>query len=83
MADVPKQPPTSHELARRLLALPDLPLISRNDAVEFRLVDVWEDQSASWSEEGLWVDDQPAVVIVDHTEAPIWSYRAPGSGDEL
>lgn len=63
----PKRLPTSHDFAWRLLALPDLPLITQNDCVEFRLVSLDVDDKASWSDPDRWVDDQPAVTLYDHT----------------
>lgn len=60
---------TSHALARRLLELPDLPVIAQNDAIRFRLVRAYAMDRASWSDvPGEWTEDQPAVVVADFTD---------------
>lgn len=65
--------PTSHDIARFLLALPDLPLIAENDCVMTRLVDAEVQERASWSDDPgrgeAWVDDGRAVVLVDVSAA--------------
>ena len=60
---------TAHELARALLAGPDLPVIHQNDAMRFRIKSVRVHETAYWCEYGKnWIEDQPSVEIVDHTE---------------
>lgn len=39
---------TSHDLARRLLAMPDLPVIARNDCLEFEIVALYHEEDADY-----------------------------------
>ncbi len=68
MADEPTLP-TAHEIARRLLAGPDLPVIHQNDCVRFRIAAVRLNAAASWYEGAAgWMDDLPAVELSDEPD---------------
>lgn len=57
------RPMTGHELARRLLTLPDLPIITENDMGDYSVTgaEVWDDQV--WYECGLLVDERRGAAI--------------------
>lgn len=45
---------TSHQLARILLSLPDLPVIQQNDCIDSEVCDAWVDDEASWASPDGW-----------------------------
>lgn len=68
--------PSSHDLARALLALPDAPLITLDDGVYARMVGLTFKGSVSWAEPpevtpAQWVDDRPAVALHTYHHGPM------------
>lgn len=61
MSDAAKIP-TSHDIARQLLSLPDLPLITNDDWCNVRLVSATEDGAVEWFISGEFITG-PAVVL--------------------